>query len=99
MQHIFTKIARFSCTFFKSAQNVPAGVFPAGTTSVILTIFPLCLVHGTGAALDDAAALEHIGDAAEENLYIIPERHMGGVLTIVAGFDVNRQLVASVDLR
>ena len=38
-------------------------------------------------------------DAAEENLYIIPECHMGGVLTVVAGFDVNRQLVASVDLR
>ena len=50
-------------------------------------------------ALDDAAALEYIGDAAEENLYIIPECHMGGVLTVVAGFDVNRQLVASVDLR
>lgn len=57
------------------------------------------MVHGTGAALDDAAALEYIGDAAEENLYIIPERHMGGVLTVVASFDVNRQLVASVDLR
>mgnify|MGYP003263285092 CR=1 FL=1 len=68
-----------------------------GLFLLFLAVFGL--LHGTGAAFYHAAALEHIGDAAEENLYIIPECHMGSVLTVVAGFDVNRQLVASVDLR
>ena len=70
LQHIFTKIARFSCTFFKSAQKMYLPLCLPGGYSVrhFDGFFLFCLVHGTGAALDNAAPLEHVGDAAEEDL-------------------------------
>ena len=59
----------------------------------------LLILQSTGAALHTAAALENIGDTVKENLKVHGKGHVGGILTVVADFFRNGQLITAVDLR
>lgn len=55
-------------------------------------------VHGAGAAFYHAAALEHISNAMQKDFCIVQESDVSGILTVIAGFHINRQLIAAINL-
>ena len=67
-----------------------------GLFLLFLAVFGL--LHGTGAAFYHAAALEHISNAMQKDFCIVQESDVSGILTVIAGFHINRQLIAAIDL-
>ena len=67
-----------------------------GLFLLFLAVFGL--LHGAGAAFYHAAALEHISNAMQKDFCIVQESDVSGILTVIAGFHINRQLIAAIDL-